>query len=118
MAASKREAVLPLIERVCQRYNCPIKKGYDNVLKCEIPLNEENLIAGLMSGAHLNAAEASALKGCSTIRELGQKFAALENKTDKHSKIEQELNSIYPSSSAAAAVGEKLQDLLPTFVYF
>lgn len=95
-----------------------IKKGYDNIKRWTLPLNEEKIVTHFIKGSGLVEEELADIKGITNIEDLIDHLASIESPTETQTAFLGQLNSNFPKKNAFLATINLLDDDLPKFVYF
>lgn len=95
-----------------------ISKGYDNVRRWSIDINEKEYINNILGQQKLNAAEQAQLNQCETAKALIEKIENLEAPTSKQSDILEKLQGQLPNGSLSDLIRSNLSNRLPRFLYF
>lgn len=110
---------LPELKLLDEEAVVRITKGYDNIRRWSIAVDEASTVKILVDSAHLNAAERASVTGSpETIKVLHEALNKIEAPTQKHQQLQQRLHEKYPNNSVISAVVAVLEPNLPKFVYF
>jgi len=94
-----------------------LKKGYDNRLTWDAPLNEHALVEATLAAVPLSADEKTSFQGATTIAELAQKLDGVPSRSESQNKLLAELKAKYPQG-VNDVLAKLLEKRLPTFLYF
>ena len=95
-----------------------VRKGYDNVRRWEVAIDEAAVVKHYVAAADLYREEAEALQAHTSLETL---IAALENDPDSSMRrraLLDQLQATFPQHQVMPTVVETLEDYLPTLLYF
>jgi len=95
-----------------------LKKGYDNKRKWTIDLNYKKIVEKLLKESGLYDEEKKLLAACGTTTDLFAKLKALQSPSENLTSFLSFLNEQFPNGGAMATIEAKLEQWLPTFLYF
>ena len=95
-----------------------VTKGYDNVTRSQLSLDERAIVANLLEGAQLNAPDRAPLSNAESLKDLLSALKSVENPLDKQAALMKQLTSKFPDGNLEAVVRKALAACLPRFVYF
>jgi energy-coupling factor transporter ATP-binding protein EcfA2 len=95
-----------------------LEKGYDNKLKWSINLNYSAIVTSLLKESTLYDEEKKLLSGCKNTTDLFASLKSLQSPSENQAEFLKLLNERFPKGGAMATVEAKLEEWLPTFLYF
>jgi predicted ATP-dependent endonuclease of OLD family len=95
-----------------------VMKGYENVLRWALEIDEAVIVANLLRDAGLSAADEAPLSKAESVKELISALESVGTPSDKQTAFAARLNALFPADDAKAAVSKVLNAQLPRFVYF
>ena len=95
-----------------------IFKGYDNVRRWNIQIDEQRIISNIPGMADLNSGDLSDLEGLDTFVEIISKLESYETLSQSQTDLLEYITEKFPEGDSFKAVARILQDKLPTFLYF
>ncbi len=95
-----------------------VSKGYDNVLRWQIGIDERRVVSNLVRGAKLDAAELQGLWSVTTIGELARLLREIEHPTSAQSALASEVQRRFPHGAVHDEAVATLGQRLPQFLYF
>jgi len=95
-----------------------ISRGYDNVQRWRIPLNEEAIVSHFIEEVRFNAAERSQVGTPTTVSSAIRNLSARDGLSRKQQSLLATLQERFPKEKAGPVLRERLSTFLPVFVYF
>lgn len=95
-----------------------VTKGYDNVRRWTVSINEKQIAKHFLDQAELSAKEEKQAAKTGSIADLIQHLAKLESPSERATALLANLRRIFPDENAATKVRQLLAERLPTFLYF
>jgi hypothetical protein len=95
-----------------------VKKGYANTSYWTVPVDEEKVVADLITGAKLYVEERKRLADASGVAQLIERLTATTEPSERESKFLADLQARFKRGSAATLALDTLSPFLPKFVYF
>lgn len=95
-----------------------ITKGHDNILGCDIEIDEKRVIAHVLKSTEFDQEEFSNLQNLKSIEELKSKLESIDPRNDSQNKLLIKLNEDFPCEDASEPAIKILEERLPTFLYF
>jgi len=93
-------------------------KGYDNVLKPSVVVDDAGVARHYLETSRLSPDEQAPLREAASIRELIQALDQDTKRGPNHQTLLATLQKTFPSGDAATAIGLFLKERLPVFLYF
>lgn len=94
-----------------------VTKGYDNVRRWTLPVDEAQAVANLVADSGLDAVDAKKLAGIKTAADLIAQVQGLDASTRQEAFVER-LTQLVGKGTVLNAVRKRLERDLPTFVYY
>lgn len=94
-----------------------LSKGYDNVRKYGLSIDESTLVKNLIELAGLDDEEKKLLVDVKTVPEIGAALGKLAQRTESQEKLFQTISKDY-KNGAKVAVFQIIDKLIPSFLYF
>lgn len=95
-----------------------IFKGYDNVRRWNIQIDEKRIISNILGMADLNPRELSELDGLDKLVEIISKLESYDTLSQSQSDLLENITDKVTEGDSFKAVTCILKDKLPTFLYF
>jgi predicted ATPase len=94
-----------------------ISKGYDNVRRVSIPVDEKKLLNHFLPGSKLSAEEMEPLTGCGSVDDVIEALKSVAACTPEQQKLLSDFEARFPKGGNMAVINFVLSRL-PTFLYF
>jgi len=95
-----------------------VMKGYDNVTRWKIDLDEQELVDGFLAEANLNAAEKAPLVKASSVWALIHTLETIASPTEKQIALAAKVKETFTEGDLNQVAQQVLEQRLPHFVYF
>jgi predicted ATP-dependent endonuclease of OLD family len=93
-----------------------LSKGYDNIRRFDVKIDEGVLLKKLITEARLNAEDRKSIAGCKTLDAVKSILDKLSPRTPDQEKLRMLLQQRFPNGSKT--ILEAIAELIPTFLYF
>jgi len=94
-----------------------LKKGYDNVRRFSIDMDESVIVKGLVGGAGLSTDERKLVNKCKTVNTLKSVLSDQPPRSSSQEALLQKLAKEFPKGGSMAVI-EAVEAMVPTFLYF
>jgi len=95
-----------------------VKKGYDNIPRYTVSLDDKKVAQNLIAGADLFQEERDALGEVASVPDLVTKLQAIEQPAEKQTKLLAAVTKKFPNNKVMQPIVEALHARLPKFVLF
>ncbi len=95
-----------------------VSKGYDNRLRWQVEVDERRVVAHLVRGAQLDAADLKSLWAVTTVAELSRILQHLEAASPAQAALLFEIQQRFPHGAVDERAIAVLEPRLPKFLYF
>jgi hypothetical protein len=95
-----------------------IARGYDNVSRYDIALNEEAVVTHYLQRSNLPPSESEHLADAATLADFLEQAAEIEEPSQQLTELLAELKKVFPNDNPTTAAIKLASARLPRFVYF